>query len=112
MKADLHIHSNFSDGSDSIEQLVQNIQAAGLDIFALTDHDTIEGCIEMEKLIPAGVKFICGVELTCKAEDVKCHILGYYCNPENSDLKSLIENQHLKKKLLVEYLLFSPCVIF
>ena len=102
MKADLHIHSNFSDGSDSIEQLVQNIQAAGLDIFALTDHDTIEGCIEMKKLIPAGVKFICGVELTCKAEDVKCHILGYYCNPENSDLKSLIEKGKILRRQKLE----------
>ncbi len=108
MKADLHIHSNFSDGSDSIENLIKNIISAGVDIFALSDHDTIEGCLEMKKLVPSNIRFIPAVELTCKAEDVKCHILGYYCDPENLRLKSLIEKgKVLRRKKLetrIEYL--------
>ena len=43
IKADLHIHSNFSDGSDSISELIKNIQDAGINIFVITDHDTIGG---------------------------------------------------------------------
>ena len=50
-RADLHLHSNFSDGSDSVETLVQNIKQEGLSVFALTDHDTIAGCKEIKKYI-------------------------------------------------------------
>lgn len=108
MKADLHTHSNFSDGSDSIEQLAENIQKAEIDIFALTDHDTIEGCLEIKKLVPSNIRFIPAVELTCKTDEVKCHILGYYCDPENSLLKSLIAKgkllRHKKLETRIEYL--------
>ena len=48
-KADLHIHSNYSDGSDSIEELLKHITQNEIKIFALTDHDTINGCKEMLK---------------------------------------------------------------
>ena len=46
-KADLHIHSSYSDGSDDIFDLVEKIKNAKIDIFALTDHDTIEGVIKL-----------------------------------------------------------------
>ena len=90
IKADLHIHSNFSDGSDSILELIKNIQDAGINIFALTDHDTIGGLSEVEKQLPSDIKFIKGVELTCKTKDIKCHILGYNINPNNKELNDLI----------------------
>ncbi len=86
----LHIHSNFSDGSDSILELIKNIQDAGINIFALTDHDTIGGLSEVEKQLPSDIKFIKGVELTCKTKDIKCHILGYNINPNNKELNDLI----------------------
>ena len=53
IKADLHIHSNFSDGSDSIPELIKNIQDAGINIFAITDHDTIGGLSEVQKHLPS-----------------------------------------------------------
>lgn len=90
-KIDLHIHSNCSDGSDSIDILAKKIKQAGLDVFALTDHDTIEGCLEMAECIDEGIKFIPSIELTSKAGDIKCHILGYNCNPKNEVLLALIE---------------------
>ncbi len=89
--ADLHVHSNCSDGSDSVKELAQKIKDAGINIFALTDHDTIEGCKEMENFVPEGIKFIKGVELTCIAGSIKCHILGYNCNINNKNLNDLIE---------------------
>ena len=89
--ADLHVHSNCSDGSDSVKELAQKIKDAGINIFALTDHDTIEGCKEMENFVPEGIKFIKGVELTCIADSIKCHILGYNCNINNKNLNDLIE---------------------
>lgn len=88
--ADLHIHSNCSDGSDTILELWNNIKKSGVKIFALTDHDTIEGCAEMANIVTSDVKFIPSVELTCKAEDIKCHILGYNCDYTNPTLLDLI----------------------
>ena len=90
-KADLHLHSNISDGSDSIEELVKVIENANINIFALTDHDSVLGCNEVYKYLPKNIKYIPGVELTCETEDIKCHILGYNCNTENEKLLSLIE---------------------
>lgn len=108
MKADLHIHSNNSDGSDSIDALIHNIQQAGIDIFALTDHDTVDGLYQIEPMIPKSIRFIKGIELTCKTEDVKCHILGYNINPDNQILTDLIaKGKILRKKKLelrIDYL--------
>lgn len=102
VKADLHIHSNNSDGSDSIEDLITNIQNSGIEIFALTDHDTIDGIIQIEKHIPKNIKFIKGIELTCKADTVKCHILGYNINPTNQTLLDLIAKGKILRKNKLE----------
>ena len=95
-KFDLHLHSNNSDGSASVKELVETVIKSGIKIFALTDHDTVKGISNIEQFIPAEIKFIKGVELTCKTLDIKCHILGYGINPDNKDLTDLIE---LGKKL-------------
>ena len=86
---DLHLHSSYSDGSDSIEELAKKIKLAGIKTFALTDHDTVAGCEEMAALMPEG--FIPAIELTCKAGEIKCHILGYGIDYHNPDLLALIE---------------------
>lgn len=108
MKADLHLHSNCSDGSDTVKELTENIIKSGVKIFALTDHDTVEGCEEMAILIPNSVKFIPSVELTCKAGSIKCHILGYNCDYKNPILLDLIKKgKELRRKKLetrIQYL--------
>ncbi len=101
-RADLHIHSNNSDGSDSIKELANVVIKSGLDVFALTDHDTVEGCEEMSKLVPSNIKFIPSVELTCKADFVKCHILGYNCDYKNKTLLELIEKGKVLRKNKLE----------
>lgn len=115
-KADLHIHSNCSDGSDSIPELLENIKKAGVEIFALTDHDTISGCEEMAKLVSQGVKFIPSVELTCKAGSIKCHILGYNCDYKNPTLLDLIKKgKELRRKKLetrIQYLKETWNIVF
>ncbi len=108
MKADLHLHSNCSDGSNNIEELLKNITESGVKVFALTDHDNVEGCEEMSKLVPKGIKFIPSVELTCKAGSIKCHILGYNCDYKNPILLDLIKKgKELRRKKLetrIQYL--------
>lgn len=107
-KADLHLHSNYSDGSDAPKELVEKVKKNELSAFALTDHDTIAGCIEIKKYLPKDIKFIAGTELTCLADTVKCHILGYNCNPENETLNQLIlKGKQLRRQKLdkrIQYL--------
>ena len=93
-KFDLHLHSNNSDGSASVKELVDTVVKSGIKIFALTDHDTVNGLKDVK--VPEGVKFIKGVELTCRIDNINCHILGYNINPDSKELTELIE---LGKKL-------------
>lgn len=110
--ADLHVHSNNSDGSDSVENLVKEIKKANLEIFALTDHDTIAGCIEITKYIPENIKFIPSIELTCQTGDIKCHILGFNCNPADEKLNALIQKgKELRRKKLETRLDFIKNVL-
>ena len=107
-KVDLHIHSNYSDGSDSVQELINKLLRNNIEIFALTDHDTTEGCMEIQKFIPQKIKFISGVELTSESEGLECHILGYGCDPYNTDLLSLIKKgkklRQQKLETRIEYL--------
>ena len=74
---DLHIHTDASDGTDSPQALLWNIQKAGIRAFAITDHDTIKGALKMKRIIPHGIKFVKGVEFSCITDGgAKCHILG------------------------------------
>lgn len=93
-KFDLHLHSNNSDGSANVSELVNTVVKSGIKIFSLTDHDTVNGIKDVK--VPDGIIFIKGVELTCKIDDINCHILGYGINPEAKELTELIE---LGKKL-------------
>ena len=101
-KFDLHLHSNNSDGSDTPQELLQKVLDANIEIFALTDHDTVAGISIMKSLVPTNVKFIPGIELTCKASGIKCHILGYNIDENNSALLELIEKGKLLRKIKLE----------
>ena len=80
MRLDLHTHSRESDGTDSPAELVAAAARAGLDVVALSDHDTMAGVAEAqaagERL---GVRIVRGLELTCEYEGVTVHLLGYGC---------------------------------
>ncbi len=102
MKVDLHLHSNNSDGSDSVQNLYNEICKAKLNVFALTDHDTISGLEEMENLVSSDIKFIKGVELTSLCGDIKCHLLGYGVDYNNLELKNLIEKGKLLRRQKLE----------
>jgi len=90
-KVDLHIHTVVSDGTDTIPELLNKIQTLGITTFAVTDHDAIDGALEMERIVPAGMKFIKGVELSCKTKVAKCHILGYNYDPNHAAFRKFVE---------------------
>ena len=85
---DLHIHTTASDGSDTPRALAGKI--AGLRLFSVTDHDTIEGALEMAALVPDGVKYLMGVEFSCISPAGKCHILGYNYDPDCPQFRSAL----------------------
>lgn len=86
---DLHIHTTASDGSDSPAELARKV--AGLRIFSVTDHDTIDGALQMENLVPQGTVYIRGVEFSCVSPAGKCHILGYGYDPRHPALLAALE---------------------
>ena len=87
---DLHIHTTASDGSDTPSELAQQVAAAGLRLFSVTDHDTIDGALEMEGLVPHGVRYIRGVEFSCVSPAGKCHILGYHYDPDHPAFRAAL----------------------
>lgn len=89
---DLHMHSTASDGSDAIPVLWEKIRQSGIRVFSVTDHDTIAGTLEMEKLVAGSVVFIRGVEFSCVSPMGKSHILGYGFDPEDAILKNALES--------------------
>ena len=85
--ADLHLHTYFSDGTYSPEEMVSQGQRNGLVSLALTDHDTTEGCVRTALACEAAeMEFIPGTELTAEQDDNELHILGYFIDIQNPKL--------------------------
>ncbi|MER6331994.1 PHP domain-containing protein [Streptomyces sp. NPDC014983] len=86
MRIDLHCHSTASDGTDTPAELMRNAAAAGLDVVALTDHDTTRGYAEAIAALPAGLTLVPGAELSCRIDGVSMHMLAYLFDPEEPAL--------------------------
>jgi len=87
MFADLHLHTFFSDGTYSPEEMVGHAKRVGLAALALTDHDTVEGCERTAAACQtAGIEFVPGTELTAEQSDHEIHILGYLLDASNPRL--------------------------
>ena len=86
MRIDLHAHSTASDGTDTPAELVRNAAAAGLDVVALTDHDTTRGYAEAMAAVPEGLTLVTGAELSCRVDGVSMHMLAYLFDPEEPAL--------------------------
>jgi len=87
--ADLHLHTLFSDGTYSPEEMVAQAQKQKLDAVALTDHDTVEGCDRTSQACAAaGIEFIPGTELTAEQDGHELHILGFFIDTRNPRLLS------------------------
>jgi predicted metal-dependent phosphoesterase TrpH len=86
VRIDLHTHSTASDGTDSPADLVRNAAAAGLDVVALTDHDTTRGHAEAIEALPEGLTLVTGAELSCRVDGIGLHMLAYLFDPEEPAL--------------------------
>ncbi|MER7414011.1 MULTISPECIES: PHP domain-containing protein [Streptomyces] len=100
MRIDLHTHSTASDGTDTPAQLVHNAAAAGLDVVALTDHDTVAGHAEAAAALPAGLTLVPGAELSCRFGEVSLHMLAYLFDPDEPELareRELVRDDRLPR---------------
>ncbi|WP_053703052.1 PHP domain-containing protein [Streptomyces sp. WM6368] len=85
MRIDLHTHSTASDGTDTPVELVLAAAGAGLDVVALTDHDTVRGHGEAIAALPAGLTLVTGAELSCRLDGVGVHMLAYLFDAEEPE---------------------------
>ncbi len=84
IKADLHMHTNYSDGRLSPRQLIELSKKSGITIISITDHDNVNG---IEEAINYGndhdVQVIPGVEISADLDEQEVHILGYFMDYKN-----------------------------
>jgi 3',5'-nucleoside bisphosphate phosphatase len=104
VRADLHVHSNASDGTDAPAEVIRRAAQAGLDVLALTDHDTVAGHAEARRALAragtgagAGARtgtgagagaliLVPGLELSCQLDGRSLHLLAYLFDPDHDEL--------------------------
>ena len=91
MRADLHVHSNASDGTDPPAEVIRRAARAGLDAVALTDHDTVAGHEQARRARPDALILVPGMELSCLLEDHSVHLLAYLFDPDYPPLAEAVE---------------------
>lgn len=92
MRIDLHTHSNRSDGTDSPADLVRKAADAGLDVVALTDHDSTAGWAEADEAADeVGIRLVHGVEISARYLGCSVHLLGYEFDPTHPALVEELE---------------------
>jgi len=92
MRIDLHTHSNASDGTQSPAEVVSSAAGSGLDVVALTDHDTTAGWVEAaDAAAQEGIALVRGIEVSCSYEGISIHLLGYLQDPTAPGLLEELE---------------------
>jgi len=89
---DLHQHSNFSDGTDSVFELIEKNKATGIKYMSITDHDNISAAKTLEKSCDKyGLYYVTGVELSTDFMGNSIHILGYGYSVDDRAIVELVE---------------------
>jgi predicted metal-dependent phosphoesterase TrpH len=113
MRIDLHTHSTASDGTDAPADLIAAAAAAGLDVVAITDHDTTAGWSAALAARPPGLTVVPGVEVSCVHQDgdgrrTSLHLLAYLADPDNpaiaDEWRRLRESRRVRGRTMVENL--------
>jgi predicted metal-dependent phosphoesterase TrpH len=109
VRIDLHTHSRVSDGTDSPAELVRAARAAGLDVVALTDHDTADGWAEAaETAAEIGMELVRGMEVSTLHQGRSVHLLGYLPDatyrPLAEELQRILDGRQHRLPMMVERL--------
>ena len=86
MRADLHVHSSASDGTEPPAEVMRRAAQAGLDVVALTDHDTTAGHAQARRARPGSLTLVPGMELSCLLDGRSLHLLAYLFDPDDPQL--------------------------
>jgi predicted metal-dependent phosphoesterase TrpH len=93
MKLDFHMHTTASDGRLSPTELVELAHRRGLDVIAITDHDSTDGLAEARAAATrlGGPRIIAGVELNTDVPDGEVHVIGLFIDPEDAEFQAKLE---------------------
>lgn len=94
---DLHSHSNCSDGQLTPEQLLSSASEAGIDLFSITDHDTLEAYRRIGSDTPEDLRLLVGIELSCTWRKMTIHLVGLNVDPGSSVMGEAEEAQGLAR---------------
>src|SRR6516165_4655265 len=119
MRADLHVHSSASDGTDPPAEVMRRAAQAGLDVVALTDHDTVAGHAQARQALPAPLILVPGMELSCRLpgpgpggssprDQHSVHLLAYLFDPDDPGLaaetRRIRDDRVLRARAMVDRL--------
>jgi len=108
MRADLHVHSNASDGTDPPAEVMRRAAQAGLDVVALTDHDTVAGHAQARHARPPSLILVPGMELSCRLDGHSVHLLAYLFDPGHPELaaetRRIRDDRVLRARAMVDRL--------
>ncbi|GEB72064.1 MULTISPECIES: RNase RNM [Pseudoalteromonas] len=102
IKYDLHSHTTHSDGQLTVEELLTRAVDKNIDVFAITDHDTVAAIKPAQEFIQTEnlpLSLITGVEISTKWESFEIHIVGLNVDIDNFDLTSLLTQQQQKREV-------------
>ena len=89
MRLDLHVHTTASDGSLSPAEVVRLAADGGIDVLAITDHDTVAGIpAAMSAVAELPLRIIPGLEVSSTHEYAEYHILGYFVDPQADSIQA------------------------
>ena len=109
MRADLHVHSDASDGTDSPAEVMHRAALVGLDAVALTDHDTVAGHAQARQARPGALTLVPGMELSCRLDGHSLHMLAYLFDPGHPELseqtQAIRADRELRARAMVRALI-------
>lgn len=98
-RVDLHVHSDRSDGRSPPADVIAAARKKGLEVVALTDHDTIAGLAEATAAADRlDVVLVPGIEFSCYDDSGSTHLLGYFIDPSRPGLVEYLEDVCEKRR--------------
>ncbi|MBQ0036011.1 MAG: PHP domain-containing protein [Firmicutes bacterium] len=97
---DLHMHSVYSDGTYTVEQIIAEAKALGLKQIAITDHNILKGSVIGSQI--SDIDFVVGIELSVDYKGSEVHLLGYFPNGSDySNVNFIIKEKNAYKKMAI-----------
>lgn len=108
--ADLHLHTNYSDGTDTPRRVVELAKAANLSVISITDHDILASYPESKAASDElGLELIPGLEMSASSQGQEVHILGLFITLEHAPLLHLLTEQRTRRTGRLKQMIAKLC---